>query len=725
VPSPVDEELEATMDDPPRSRSPLLSVRNLAVEFVTANGPHRAVDGISYDLLPGETLGIVGESGSGKTVGALALLGLLPSVTARIAGGEARFNGADLLSLDLKQLRQIRGREIAMVFQDAMTALNPVRTVGSQIGEIIRVHHRNTRRDLLRKRATELLELVGVPDPAARHDQYPHELSGGMRQRAVIAMAIANDPKILIADEPTTALDVTIQAQVVEVLEAAKSATDAAMILISHDLGLIAEMTDRVAVMYAGRFVETGDVHDIFAQAKHPYTVGLMNSLPRLDVEVTRLTPIWGQPPDIANRPQGCAFHPRCPLHQERAPCVEVVPQLLTVARRRHASACHFHPEVMKDQLTFEASGVGRSVAGAGLADEAPSFQQSGDGLRARNMLRVTDLHMHFSGPKSSGPVRAVDGVSFTIRAGETLGLVGESGCGKTTVGRTIIRLLEPTSGSIEFDGVDITHLPRRQLRKIRRGMQIVFQDPFASLNPRKSVHEIIAEPLRIHGLYKNGDGKRVAELLDLVRLPSDAGRRRPNEFSGGQRQRIAIARALALRPRLLILDEPVSAVDVSIQAQIINLLDELQQQLGLAYLFIAHDLAVVRHISDRVAVMYLGRVVETGETGDIFERPTHPYTQALLSAVPVPDPRLRGRSGRIVLEGDLPSPVAPPSGCRFRTRCWKATERCATEIPQLVPPAGHQNPSACHYPELRAVNSTLRVVQGGAVKGTGFGEPS
>jgi peptide/nickel transport system ATP-binding protein len=714
------------MNDPARSRSPLLSVRNLAVEFATANGAHRAVDGISYDLLPGETLGIVGESGSGKTVGALALLGLLPSVTARVASGQARFGGADLLALHQKRLRQIRGREIAMVFQDAMTALNPVRTVGSQIGEIIRVHDRSTRRDQLRKRAIELLRLVGVPDAAARHDQYPHELSGGMRQRVVIAMAIANDPKILIADEPTTALDVTIQAQVVEVLEAAKSATDAAMILISHDLGLIAEMTDRVAVMYAGRFVETGDVHDIFAQAKHPYTVGLMNSLPRLDVEVTRLTPIWGQPPDIANRPQGCAFHPRCPLHQERAPCVEVVPQLLTVARRHHASACHFYPEVITgDQLTFEATGEGHSLAGVGLLDESPGFQQSWDGPRARDILRVTDLHMHFPGPKSSGPVRAVDGVSFTIRAGETVGLVGESGCGKTTVGRTIIRLLEPTSGSIEFDGVDITHLPRQQLRKIRRGMQIVFQDPFASLNPRKSVHEIIAEPLRIHGLYNDGGSERVAELLELVRLPGDAGRRRPNEFSGGQRQRIAIARALALRPRLLILDEPVSAVDVSIQAQIINLLDELQQQLGLAYLFIAHDLAVVRHISDRVAVMYLGRVLETGETGDIFERPTHPYTQALLSAVPVPDPRLRGRGGRIVLEGDLPSPAAPPSGCRFRTRCWKATERCATEVPSLVPPAGHHNPSACHYPELRAVSSSLRVVQGGAVNGTSSGEPS
>jgi peptide/nickel transport system ATP-binding protein len=712
------------MDDPARSRSPLLRVRNLAVEFVTANGPHRAVDGISYDLLPGETLGIVGESGSGKTVGALALLGLLPSATARIAGGEARFDGSDLLSLHPKQLRQIRGREIAMVFQDAMTALNPVRTVGSQIGEIILVHHRRTRRDVLRKRAIELLRLVGVPDPAGRHDQYPHELSGGMRQRAVIAMAIANEPKILIADEPTTALDVTIQAQVVEVLEAAKKATDAAMILISHDLGLIAEMTDRVAVMYAGRFVETGDVHDIFARTQHPYTVGLMTSLPRLDLDVTRLTPIWGQPPDIANRPQGCAFHPRCPLYQERAPCVDVVPQLRTIDHRNHSTACHFYTEVTSNQVRSEAVGEHRSLA-SGLSVATAGLRPSGDGSPARDILRVTNLHMYFPGQKSSGPVRAVDGVSFSIRAGETLGLVGESGCGKTTVGRTIIRLLEPTSGSIEFDGVDITHLPRQQLRKIRRGMQIVFQDPFASLNPRKSVHEIIAEPLRIHGLYNNGGSERVAELLELVRLPSDAGRRRPNEFSGGQRQRIAIARALALSPRLLILDEPVSAIDVSIQAQIINLLDELQQQFGLAYLFIAHDLAVVRHISERVAVMYLGSIVETGETRDIFEQPTHPYTQALLSAVPVPDPRLRGRSGRIVLEGDLPSPAAPPSGCRFRTRCWKATERCATEVPSLVPPAGHHNPSACHYPELRAMSGSLRVGQDGGVKGASSGGPS
>jgi peptide/nickel transport system ATP-binding protein len=706
------------MDDPARSWSPLLSVRNLAVEFATANGPQRAVDGISYDLLPGETLGIVGESGSGKTVGALALLRLLPSASARIASGEARFDGADLLSMQPKRLRQIRGREIAMVFQDAMTALNPVRTVGSQIGEIIRVHHRSTRRDQLRKRAIELLRLVGVPDPAARHDQYPHELSGGMRQRVVIAMAIANEPKVLIADEPTTALDVTIQAQVIEVLEAAKAATDAAMILISHDLGLIAEMTDRVAVMYAGRFVETGDVHDIFAQAQHPYTVGLMTSLPRLDVDVTRLTPIWGQPPDIANRPVGCAFHPRCPLYQERAECVEVVPRLLTVDHRNHATACHFYPEVTSDYLPSETHDEARSLPAVGRGDGAPSVELPGDGAATRDMLRVTNLQMRFPGSKSSGPVRAVDGVSFTIRAGETLGLVGESGCGKTTVGRTIIRLLEPTSGSVEFDGVDITHLPRRQLRKIRRGMQIVFQDPFASLNPRKPVHEIIAEPLRIHGLYETGGSKRVAELLDLVRLPSDAARRRPNEFSGGQRQRIAIARALALKPRLLILDEPVSAVDVSIQAQIINLLDELQQELGLAFLFIAHDLAVVRHISDRVAVMYLGRIVETGDTRDIFERPTHPYTRALLSAVPVPDPRMRGRSGRIVLEGDLPSPAAPPSGCHFRTRCWKATERCAAEVPSLVPPAGRRNPSACHYPDLQPLSGLRVVAEGGAASG-------
>jgi peptide/nickel transport system ATP-binding protein len=681
---------------------PILSIRDLVTEFVTPSGVVHAVEHVSYDLYPGETLGVVGESGSGKSVTLMSLLGLVPQPPGHVRSGQALFKNVDLLRLTPRERRNLLGKEIAIIFQDPMTSLNPVMRVGDQIAEALLAHDPSVNREQARQRALEVLRIVGVPSPEERYAHYPHEYSGGMRQRAMIAMAIINQPSVLLADEPTTALDVTIQAQVLAALKAAQQATGAATVLVTHDLGVVAEMASRVVIMYAGRVVETGPVETIFREPRHPYTVGLLASLPRLDVEVARLTPIPGAPPSLVAVPAGCAFHPRCWLGAERPVCRTAVPPLAPVEAQAnrarpgppsaaHQSACHFASEVRRPPLTCAAP-----PADAARPSQAP-------------LLRVTNLVEHFPLRDEEGAVHAVDGVSLEIAPHQTLGLVGESGCGKSTTGRLIMKLLEATAGQVEFDGQDITGLGRQQMRPIRREMQIVFQDPYASLDPRMTVREIIAEPLEIHGLYAAGRRHRVHELLELVGLSAGDAERFPHQFSGGQRQRIGIARALAPNPRLLILDEPVSSLDVSVQAQIINLLAELQRELGLAYLFIAHDLAVVRHICDRVAVMYLGKIVELGDRRQVYEKPTHPYTQALLSAVPIPEPGLRDRRARIMLEGDVPSPTNPPSGCRFRTRCWKATDLCAREEPALVPRPGSPHPSACHYAE------ELAVLQGGS----------
>ncbi len=664
---------------------PILSVRGLTVSFVGSGRAVPAVRGVDFDVYPNEVLGIVGESGSGKSVTSLAVSGLLPP-TARISG-TVRLGDVEVTTADRETLRRMRGRDIGMIFQDPTTTLNPVLPIGRQVVEG-QVAHGRIAGSAARGRAVELLREVDIPDPDSRVIQFPHQFSGGMRQRAVIAMAMAGRPKLIIADEPTTALDVTVQAQVLSVLAQRQAETGAAVILITHDLGVIAEVAHRVAVMYGGRIVETGTVEAIFARPRHPYTVGLLRSLPRVEGADQRLVPIRGQPPSPANLPSGCSFHPRCPIAREICAAEEPA---LRVAGEGHFSACHFPEEAQALDPASRATLRVESVERASAPAPEP-------------LLTVEDLRIHFpirAGilRRRVGVVRAVDGVTLSVRAGETLGLVGESGCGKTTTGRAIMGLIPVTAGRVTFAGQDITNLPRHDMRRIRRHMQYIFQDPYSSLNPIRTVGDIVAEPLRIHGIYEEmGGDARIAELFELVGLPRAMMGRFPSEFSGGQRQRIGIARALALQPRLLILDEPVAALDVSIQAQIINLLQDLQRELKLAYLFIAHDLSVVRHISDRVAVMYLGRIVEESEKTALYETPVHPYTQSLLSAVPVPDPTSRHRRARIVLEGDIPSPARPPSGCTFHPRCFRASEICTSEAPPFIPYAGLPTRTACHH---------------------------
>jgi peptide/nickel transport system ATP-binding protein len=660
---------------------PILSVRALSIAF----GPLPAVRGIDFDVWPNEVLGIVGESGSGKSVTGLALAGLL-SPGARVSG-EIRLGDVDVTKADAETLRKMRGRDVGMVFQDPTTSLNPVFPIGRQVIEG-QVAHGAVPRTRAGTRAAELLREVDIADPASRIGQYPHQFSGGMRQRAVIAMAMAGKPKLIVADEPTTALDVTVQAQVLAVLARRQRETGAAVILITHDLGVIAEMAYRVAVMYAGRIVETGRVEDIFARPRHPYTVALLQSLPRIDGAQSRLVPISGQPPNPVALPPGCPFHPRCAFAQDS--CARDEPALRAVAPGQHA-ACHFAETVTLTRAHRDAEAAPRTHGATLLSVEA---------LRVHFPVRSKVLR------RQVGTVRAVDGVDLKLRAGETLGLVGESGCGKTTTGRAVMGLVRATGGRIVFDGQDTTHLSREKMRSVRRRMQYVFQDPFASLNPILTVGEIVAEPLRIHRLFDTMGGEaRVRKLFEMVGLSPGMMGRYPRELSGGQKQRVGIARALALAPRLLILDEPVAALDVSIQAQIVNLLQDLQRELGLAYLFIAHDLSVVRHISDRVAVMYLGRIVELAEKRTLYDRPLHPYTQSLLSAVPIPDPTARGSRDRIVLQGEIPNPARPPSGCAFHPRCFRATEICARETPAFAAqPDGTM--VACHHAGPRNIRS-------------------
>jgi peptide/nickel transport system ATP-binding protein len=668
--------------------SPVLEVGDLHVSF----GDVPAVRGVSFAVEPGEVLGVVGESGSGKSVTSAAVMGLLPP-TARVTGS-VRLHGRELVGASERELNGLRGKTVSMVFQDPLSALTPVYRVGDQIAEAVRVHQKVTKENAAVK-AVELLELVGIPSPGERALAFPHEFSGGMRQRVMIAMAIANDPDVIICDEPTTALDVTIQAQVLEVLKKAQRKTGAAIIMITHDLGVVAGFADRVLVMYAGRPVEVGAVDDVFYRMRMPYTVGLLASIPRVDRSGRQpLVPIEGNPPSPAALPPGCPFAPRCPMKVDA--CDDGEPPLFEVAAG-HGAACIRWDEV-------RPRGPGRHAAPDACSPRlAVRGQQTV--LRVDGLVKDYPLLKGALFKRRVGTVHAVAGISLDIRRGETLGLVGESGSGKTTALTQILELVRPQEGRIVVLGHDTAELGGAERTAIRRDMQVVFQDPMASLDPRMTVHDILSEPLRTHG--ERRPGRRVGELLALVGLDASHAARYPQDFSGGQRQRIGIARALALEPRLLVLDEPVSALDVSIQAGIINLLGSLKSRLGLSYLFVAHDLAVVRYIADRVAVMYLGRIAEIGQVDAVYDGPAHPYTQALLSAIPLPDPVRERERVRILLEGDLPSPANPPSGCRFRTRCPKFRsvltddERrlCVNIEPEVLPVGGDQG-AACHYAE-------------------------
>jgi peptide/nickel transport system ATP-binding protein len=672
--------------------APLLEITDLRTEIRLKQGIVHAVDGVSLHVEPGETLGIVGESGCGKTMTALSIMNLLP--TGGSIAGSIKLDGLEISSLSDDDMRRIRGNEIGMIFQDPLTSLNPTMTVGKQIAEAV-VLHRDVTKEQALDRAAEVLDLVGLPRARERIGEYPHQFSGGMRQRVMIAMALACEPKLLIADEPTTALDVTIQKQILELIDDLRLRLGMSVILVTHDLGVIAGRADRVAVMYAGKIAETTDTATLFDNARHPYTEALFHALPDKAAETKeRLYSIPGIPPDLTNPPAACRFAPRCRYVTDH--CRQEAPRLLGDTPG-HEFAC-FHPVGQPEKGGARVTTAFEQP----VADQRPAFA----GPTGEVLLSVEHLVKDFPVTKGAvmqrrvGSVSAVADVNFSVRSGETFGLVGESGCGKTTIGRLVIGLEVPTSGSINFDGRDLAKSSARAYRRERRHIQFMFQDSYASLDPRMRAGTILEEPLAVQHIGSRGDrGRRVEEMLDHVGLPRSSAERYPHEFSGGQRQRLGFARALMLSPQLIVADEPVSALDVSIQAQILNMMRDLQREFGLTYLFISHDLAVVRYLSSNIGVMYLGKLVETGPADEVYLRPAHPYTKGLLDSAPVADPGAEKAKVREGIRGELPSAIHPPSGCRFRTRCPLAQEICAETEPPLVPFSGDGHLAACHFP--------------------------
>ncbi len=654
------------------------------------------VNDVAFTVRAGETVGLVGESGCGKSMTALAIVRLLPPGGA-IAGGFVRLAGTDLTAISEAELRRLRGRQVGVVFQDPMTSLNPTMTIGDQVASPARFHLELSRAQA-RARAIEVLALVGMPQPAERLGDYPHQLSGGQRQRVMIAMALACEPKLLIADEPTTALDVSIQDQILALLDDLKTRLGMGLLLITHDMGVIARMADRVLVMYAGRIVESATTPALFAQTRHPYTEALLESIPRLDQDRSReLYSIPGRPPDLAGPGGACPFAPRCRYVTER--CRREDPAL-TPGDDDHWYAC-FHPVVLTPRRDFASIVAPVAPARVGLAAAVlgppPPISDP--------VLVVDHLVKEFRSGRlargvGGGSVKAVSDVSFTVCRGETFGLVGESGCGKTTVGRLITALEIPDAGSVRVAGHDVSHLGGAALRRARRDFQLIFQDPFASLDPRVRVGAALREPMTIHGIGTSADQEtRITQLLGEVGLEPRAVQQYPHEFSGGQRQRIGFARALTLNPDLVVADEPVSSLDVSIRSQILNLMRRLQDDRELTYVLISHDLSVVRYLATRVGVMYLGKLVEVGPSEGLYRAPLHPYTAGLLAAIPTPDPaRERGRHSAAVA-GELPSAVNPPSGCRFRTRCPRAQAVCVAEEPAMREIYGPGHEVACHFP--------------------------
>ena len=682
---------------------PIMQVRDLHVSFATEAGVCRAVRGVNFDLWRGRTLGIVGESGSGKSVTALSLIGLLDD-NAKVTGSII-MNGEELIGKTDEEMSEIRGERIAMVFQDPLSALTPMFTIGDQIAEGLITHHPDMSKQQIHDRCVELLDLVGIPQPEERLSSFPHQFSGGMRQRVMIAIAIANNPDVIIADEPTTALDVTIQAQILDVLAKAQKETGAAVVLITHDLGVVAGAADDILVMYAGRPVERASIDDVFQHPSMPYTMGLLGAVPKPHIAASqRLVPIQGNPPSLVDIPKGCPFSPRCPLATPECSLSE--PNLEVVdANSGHLASCRRLQEIIDKNMKYTDVFPVPDLLPADWAD-VPRDQRP-------VTLEVDHLVKHFplTGGgmfrRTIGQVAAVDDVTFKIRQGETLALVGESGSGKSTTLMEIMNLMKPEDGRIVVLGHDLAELKKKAERKaLRKDLQIIFQDPMSSLDPRMPIYDVLAEPLKVHKWSKEKINRRIGELMELVGLNPDYVDRFPTQFSGGQRQRISIARALATDPKVLLLDEPIASLDVSIQAGIINLLEDLQAKLKISYLFVAHDLAVIRHISDRVAVMYLGQVVELGETEDVFTHPRHPYTQALLSAIPVPDPVVERTRQRIILKGDLPSPSEKHPGCRFASRCPvklrltpEQQKMCETKRPVLTSDDQIATEFACHFP--------------------------
>jgi peptide/nickel transport system ATP-binding protein len=739
--------------------APVLDIENLSTHIKLTSSVVQAVGNIDLRVEAGETLGIVGESGCGKSMTGLSIMGLLPP-GGSIVGGSIKLDGRELVGLRQEEMRQVRGNEIAMIFQDPLTSLDPTKTIGYQVAEPVRLHRGVSKSDAL-DRAVEVLSLVGLPKPKERLGDYPHQLSGGLRQRVMIAMALANEPKLLIADEPTTALDVTIQAQILALLKDLKERLGMAMLLITHDMGVIAGHADRVNVMYAGRVVETAEVHELFSEMHHPYTQALLASIPQLDQDASKaLHAIPGLPPDLSHPPQGCRFAARCSRASDK--CRTEEPSLAGKTYE-HRFACWHPVEGPLVLAVIGASGPDAASTGlvgsdtesvreasagdqVGLADDAPladaasasrdvptetreaeaivvaaglevtadgrlevaarevvAVAANGDGvaplLELRHLVKEFPITSGAVLQRKVGAVHAVSDVSFSVPAGTTFGLVGESGCGKTTIGKLIVALEKPNSGSVTLGGVDVSKLHGGELRRKRRDLQLMFQDPHSSLDPRMRVGAVIGEPLAIqHMGSKRAQRDRVFELLGEVGLPRTSVERYPHEFSGGQRQRIGLARALTLNPRLIVADEPVSALDVSIRAQVLNLMKRLQVSHGLTYVVISHDLAVVKYMADQIGVMYLGKLVELGSGDDIYERAAHPYTAGLIATIPVPKPTAERAKKGAAIRGELPSPVNPPSGCRFRTRCPFAQERCAAEEPKLRS-FGPGHVAACHFP--------------------------
>ena len=681
--------------------SPLLDIQDLHTDIEIRSGVVHALSGVDLYVNPGETLGIVGESGSGKTMTALSLMGLLPQ-GGRVSSGSIFLDGQDLTKMPLHAKRKLRGTKVGMIFQDPLTSLNPTMKIGLQVCEPLRVHKKMSKKDAL-ERAIEILKRVGMPRPEIVINNYPHQLSGGMRQRVMIAMALVCEPRILIADEPTTALDVTTQMQILDLIDELRDEYQMGVILITHDLGVVAGHTDRVAVMYAGRIVETAPTKTLFTEPKHRYTSSLMAALPERALAAgTKLFSIPGAPPSLTNLPVGCRFASRCLW--AGAECVDRYPDLS--GEGFHTYSC-FHPVQEGDESPAELQA---KLEGSAPVDEAVAepgapvvYGEVDDTVEVLLDVKEASREYASSGSgflkRDKGVVSAVDRVSITLKKGETYGLVGESGCGKSTMGRLIAGLEPPSGGSIELGGRDLATLKGRDAVRIHRDVQMMFQDSYAAMDPRMRIDQILAEPMSIQ---KTGNTRQIAErimeIIEQVGLTEEILDRYPHEFSGGQLQRIGFARSLTLAPDLIVADEPVSALDVSVQAQVLNLMKDLQAELGLSYLFISHDLAVVQYMADRIGVMYLGRIVEEGPAKEVVENPKHPYTKALIDSIPVPDPEFSHDDQAIKLTGEPPSAVNPPKGCRFRPRCPFAGEEC--KMQPLLTEETHR--VACHHPLLQ-----------------------